>query len=200
MLDPGIQSADDWIEWIFALAFNCCGQKLGQSSQRSIRCIGIERPASNPKHPAVKAVPARLPSEAWRQMKRFPGDRRVVVAPIIRTPAHQGKFGKRRSKQVAADAGQSSAIPEDKQMIDQRAMALDRLQFGIDCQIGLAGLAVAIPHLTRLRFAGAIVIHPAKLVEPARADSWREPRLFGNRVGRVGSGCEGDFAQEGTHP
>jgi hypothetical protein len=49
-------------------------------------------------------------------------------------------------------------------MIDQRAMAVDRLQFGIDCQIGLAGLAAAIAHLTRL-LAGAIVVDPAPLVE-----------------------------------
>jgi hypothetical protein len=151
MLDPGIQSADDWIEWTLALIFNCCGQELRQSNERSIRYIGIKRTASNPEHPAVKAVLARLPSEAWRQMKRFPGDPRIVVPAIIRAPAHQGKFGKRRGKQVAAGAGQSSAIPEDEEVIDERPMAVDRLQFGIDCQIGLVGLAAAVPHLTRLR-------------------------------------------------
>jgi|HubBroStandDraft_3_1064219.scaffolds.fasta_scaffold18556_2 hypothetical protein len=26
-----------------------------------------------------------------------------------------------------------------------------------------------------------------------RAGGWREPQLFGNRVARVGSGCEGNF-------
>ena len=100
----------------------------------------------------MKATLARLSSEAWRQMKRLPGDRRVVVIAIIRAPAHQDKFGKRRSKQVAAGAGQSSAIPENEEMIDKRPMAVDRLQFGIDCQIRrLAGLTAAVPHLTCLR-------------------------------------------------
>jgi hypothetical protein len=192
MFDPGIQRGDDRIEWIFAHAFNRCGQ-LEQSSERNICRIGIERPAANPQHPAVKAALARLPSEPGRQMQRFPGDRRVVVPPIIRAPAHQGKFGKRRRKQVAADAGQSSAIPEDEEMIDQRPMAVDRLQLGIDCQIGLTGLAAAIPHLTRLALAGAIVVDWARLVElPAhrlRGYGWREPRAFGNRVAGFGSGC-----------
>jgi hypothetical protein len=106
MLYPSIQSADDWIEWALALAFNRCGEELRQSNERSIPCIEIERSASNSEHPAVKAMLARLPSEAWRQMNRFPNDLPLVVVPIvIRAPAHHGNLGKRRSKQVAADAG-----------------------------------------------------------------------------------------------
>jgi hypothetical protein len=50
-------------------------------------------------------------------------------------------------------------------MIDERPMAVNRLQFGIDCQIGPTGLAAAIPHLTRLRFTDVIVVHRARLVE-----------------------------------
>jgi hypothetical protein len=104
MLDPGIQSADDWIEW--ALIFNCSGEELRQSSERGIPCLEIERSASNSEHPAVKAVLPRLPSEAWRPMNRFPRDRAVTFpAIVIRAPAHQGNLGKRRSKQVAADSG-----------------------------------------------------------------------------------------------
>jgi hypothetical protein len=95
LLDPGIQRGDDRIERTLAFVVNGCSQKPGQSSERCIRRIGIERPASNPEHPAVKAALARLPSEAWRQMKRFPDDRRVAVPPIMRAPAHQGEFGKR---------------------------------------------------------------------------------------------------------
>ena len=75
-------------------------------------------------------------------MDRLPGDRAIVVPRIIvmRASAHQGNLGKRRSKQVAADAGQPAPIPEDEEMIDERSMAIHRLQFGIDCRIGLAGL------------------------------------------------------------
>lgn len=106
MLYPSIQSADDWIEWTLAFAFECCCEELGQSNERSIAFIEIERSASNSEHQAVKAMLARLPSEAWRQMNRFPNDLLLVVLPIvIRAPAHHGNLGKRRSKQVAADAG-----------------------------------------------------------------------------------------------
>jgi hypothetical protein len=92
----------------------------------------------------VKAALARLSSEAWRQMKRLPGDHPVDVLPVvIRVTAHQRDLGKRRSKQVAADTDQPPAIPQDEEMIDERAMAVHRLQFGINRQIGLVGFAVA---------------------------------------------------------
>jgi hypothetical protein len=75
----------------------------------------------------------------------------------IRAAAHQGNLGKRRSKQVPADADQSSVIPEDEEMIDERPVAVNRLQFGIDCQIVFVGLATAIPHLTHLRFRALLL-------------------------------------------
>jgi hypothetical protein len=74
---------------MFALGSKCCGEELRQSNERSIARIEIERSASNSEHPAVKAMLARLPSETWRQVNRFPDDYPVVVVPIfIRTPAH----------------------------------------------------------------------------------------------------------------
>ena len=148
MLDPGIQSADDRIEWIFAHVPKAGVEDLRQSDGRRICHIEIERPVSNSKHPAVKAAPARSPSEPWWQMKRFPGNRPACVLPaIIGGLTHQGNLGKRRGKQVAADAGQSPAIPEDEEMIDERTMAVDRLQFGINSRIRRLGLAAAPPHL-----------------------------------------------------
>jgi hypothetical protein len=159
LLDPGIQGADDRIERIFAHAPTSCVEELGQSDERRICHIEIERSVSNSEHPAVKAVLARLPSEAWRQMKHLPGDHPVDVLPVvIRVPAHQRNLGKRRSKQVAADTGQSTAIPEDEEMIDERAMAVHRLQFDIHRQIGLLGLAAVTPHLVRLRFTAPLLL------------------------------------------
>src|ERR1700733_3004269 len=105
-LDPGIQSANDRIEWIFALALRSCVEELRRCGERRIGHIEIERPVSNAEHPAVKAALARLSSEAWRQMKRLPGDHPVDVPPVvIRVTARQRDLGKRRSKQVAADTG-----------------------------------------------------------------------------------------------
>jgi hypothetical protein len=58
-------------------------------------------------------------------------------------------------------------------MIDERPMALNWLQFGIDCQIGLVGLAAAIPHLTRLHFTALL------------SSIWHQPvELFSHRVAR----------------
>ncbi len=128
MLDPGIQSADDRIEWILARALQSGVEGLGQSGERRICRIESERSVPNSEHPAVKAVPARLPSEARRQMKRLPGDHPVgVLAVVIQMPAHQGNLGKRRSKQVASGPGQPPAVPEHEEMIDERAMPVDRL-------------------------------------------------------------------------
>jgi hypothetical protein len=144
MLDPGIQGADDRVEWIFAHALTFCVEELRQSGERRICHFEIERSVSDSEHPAVKAVLARLPSEPWRQMKHLPGDHPVNVLPVvIRVPAHQRYLGKRRSKRVAADTGQSPAIPEDEEMIDERAMAVHRLQFDINSRIGLLGFAAA---------------------------------------------------------
>src|ERR1700733_10304386 len=101
ILDPGIQRANDRIERIFAHALTSCVEELGQSNERRIVGIEIERPVSNAEHPTMKAVLARLPSEAWRQMKRLPEDRRVAIAVVImRGPPRQHNLGKRRSKQV----------------------------------------------------------------------------------------------------
>ncbi len=128
MLDPGIQSPDDRIGRIFARTLKSGVEGLRQSGERRICQIEIERSVSNSEHPAVKAVLARLPSEAWRQMKRLPGDHPVgVLAVVIQMPADQRNLGKRRSKQVAADTGQPPAIPEDEEMIDERAMPVHRL-------------------------------------------------------------------------
>ncbi len=133
MLDPGIQSADDRIEWILARALQSGVEEFGQSDERRICRIESERSVPNSEHPAVKAVPARLPSEARRQVKRLPGDYPLhdlavgVLAVVIQMPAYQGNLGKRRSKQVASGAGQPPAIPEDEEMIDERAMPVDRL-------------------------------------------------------------------------
>jgi hypothetical protein len=56
-------------------------------------------------------------------------------------------------------------------MIDERTMAVNRPQFGIDCHIGLVSLATAIAHLTRLTLHGAIVVHLAQLVELVAPES-----------------------------
>jgi hypothetical protein len=47
-------------------------------------------------------------------------------------------------------------IPEDEEMIDERPMTINRLQLGIDGQIGIVVFAAVIPHLTRLRFTSLL--------------------------------------------
>src|ERR1700733_4228049 len=155
MLDPGIQSADDRIERTCAHAIKPGVEELGQSGERDRTRIEIERSASNSEHPAVKGVLARLPSEPWWQMKRLPGDHPACVLPVvIPVRAHQGNLGKRRRKQVAPDAGQPAAIPEHEHMIDKRAMAVHRPQFGINSQMGVLDFVAATPlRALRLRHA-----------------------------------------------
>jgi hypothetical protein len=158
MLDPVIQRANRRIERIFAHVRESRVEGLGQFNERRIARVEIERPVSNSDHPAVKAALARSPSEPRRQMKGLPADRPVGASAVsVRMPAHQGNLGKRRGKQVAADACQSPAIPEDEEMIDKRAMMVDRPQFGINCQIGLFGLAVTAPHPIQPRIENSFI-------------------------------------------
>jgi hypothetical protein len=68
------------------------------------RAVGIELRAST-----VKAMLARLPPEAWRQMNRFPNDHPVVVPPsrtvrMVNVPSDRLAAGPAKKLQCAGDA------------------------------------------------------------------------------------------------
>ena len=78
--------------------------------------IEIERPVPNSEHPAVKAVPARLPSEARRQMKRLPGPAYCVLAFDIRS----GYRPSARSRKTANQTGDASAVNRPRSLKTKR--------------------------------------------------------------------------------
>jgi hypothetical protein len=89
-----------------------------------VRSLGGERLAPETNDPTVKIAPTRLPAKSGRQMNGLPPDRTVIIRAVRLAPADQGKLGERRGKQVAAKAIEPTAIFEDEEVIDKRAMTL----------------------------------------------------------------------------
>jgi hypothetical protein len=105
MLYPRIQGVDDWIKRTLGLALNRCCEELKHSNECRIAYSATERAASHPDDAAVEATLAWLPPEAGWPMKRFPNDGAIIVPIAIGKSAHESELGKRRCKDVAANAG-----------------------------------------------------------------------------------------------